>query len=286
VNLVRDNPKVELSVPIPGSVRFTVVNADGNTPIEGASVSLQSGDGAYKYWTNSTTDENGNTIRFWVQPTILKTDYYTAGVSVGKGLFHTFSPITVDPGKSQDIKITTPWPKIIDHSIVVSVYKSPTEKISGLGHNFVVDLYDDEQHKIASSDVNYKGTAYFSNLKVGNYLFRVVDLDQPQNKEWGSVGVTLTGQQDSIRIFTNSYESQGAGTSQTSNNYIDDASTAPKIIAESSANELQAKPSVPSWIKSMAGWWSDDKISDLEFLKAIEYLVQHNVINIQGVHFN
>lgn len=288
VNLVPNNPKVEISVPIPGSVRFTVVNTDGDTPIEGASVSLQSGDGTYKYWTNSTTDENGNTIRFWLQPTILKTDYYTADVSVGDGLSSTFSPITIDPGKSQDIKITTPWPKIIDHAIVVSIYKSPTEKISGLGHNFVVELYDNERHKLASSDVTDKGTAYFSNLKVGNYLFRVVDLDKSQNKEWGSVSVTLTGKQDSIQLFTNYYESQNVSTNQTvSNNYLDDVpTTLPKIIAAEPADEPLAKPPIPTWIKSMAAWWSDDKISDSEFLKAIEYLVQHHVIDIQDVHLS
>ncbi|TBR11055.1 MAG: carboxypeptidase regulatory-like domain-containing protein [Candidatus Nitrosotenuis sp.] len=288
VRLVPDNPKVEISVPIPGSVRFTVVNTDGNTPIEGASVSVQSDDGTYRYWTNSTTDENGNTIRFWLQPTLLETDYYIAGVSVGDGLSTTFSPITIDPGKSQDIKITTPWPKIIDHAIVVSVYKSPTEKISGLGHNFAVELYDNDQHKLASSDVSDKGTAYFSNLEVGNYVFRVVDLDQPQNKEWGSVSVTLTGKQDSIRILTNSYESQNVNTNQTVfNNYIDDVQTTPpQIITKEPADKPQENSAIPSWIKNMAGWWSDDKISDSEFLKAIEYLVQHNIIDIQDVHFN
>jgi hypothetical protein len=31
----------------------------------------------------------------------------------------------------------------------------------------------------------------------------------------------------------------------------------------------------------VADWWADDLISDSEFLKAVEYLVQHDVINVQ-----
>lgn len=282
VNLTSGNQKSELSIPIPGSVRLTVVNVDGNTPIEGASVSLRSDDSVYKYWTNSTTDEFGNTIRFWIQPTITTDDYYVADVSIGNGLSYAFSPITVDPGRSQDIKITTPWPKIIDHMVTVSIYKSPTEKISGLGNHLVVELYDEKMNKVASSIITDKGYAYFSNLKVGNYLFRVVDLGHPQSKELGSTSVLLTGKQDSVKIFTNS-ESQNLGIDlAVSKNYLGDVSTnLSEITAKESAGTLSLKPSVPSWIKNVADWWADDLISDSEFLKAVEYLVQHDVISVQ-----
>ena len=37
---------------------------------------------------------------------------------------------------------------------------------------------------------------------------------------------------------------------------------------------------VPSWIKTIAGFWSDDLISDDEFLGAMEYLIQNNYITI------
>lgn len=40
---------------------------------------------------------------------------------------------------------------------------------------------------------------------------------------------------------------------------------------------------IPSWIKNTAGWWASGSIGDTEFLKAIEYLVKNNVIQISEV---
>jgi len=37
---------------------------------------------------------------------------------------------------------------------------------------------------------------------------------------------------------------------------------------------------VPSWIKNTAGFWANDKISDVEFMNAIEYLITQGTIKI------
>ena len=37
---------------------------------------------------------------------------------------------------------------------------------------------------------------------------------------------------------------------------------------------------VPEWIKNTAGWWSNDQISEQEFMNAIEFLIQNEVIKI------
>ena len=39
---------------------------------------------------------------------------------------------------------------------------------------------------------------------------------------------------------------------------------------------------IPSWIKNNAGWWSDDKISDSDFLSGIKFLVETNIIQFQS----
>ena len=39
---------------------------------------------------------------------------------------------------------------------------------------------------------------------------------------------------------------------------------------------------VPIWIKNNAAWWGQDKITDLDFLKGIEYLVSNKIITIQS----
>ena len=40
--------------------------------------------------------------------------------------------------------------------------------------------------------------------------------------------------------------------------------------------------SIPYWIKNNAKWWSDDKISDDDFLAGIEYLVENNIVKLNS----
>ena len=37
---------------------------------------------------------------------------------------------------------------------------------------------------------------------------------------------------------------------------------------------------IPSWIKNNAGWWSENKISDADFISGIEYLIENKIMNI------
>lgn len=39
---------------------------------------------------------------------------------------------------------------------------------------------------------------------------------------------------------------------------------------------------IPSWVKSVAGYWSEDKIDDSEFIEALEFLIDNRVINLGG----
>ena len=35
---------------------------------------------------------------------------------------------------------------------------------------------------------------------------------------------------------------------------------------------------IPPWIKNIAGFWAEDKISDAEFLASIQYLIDHGML--------
>jgi len=48
-----------------------------------------------------------------------------------------------------------------------------------------------------------------------------------------------------------------------------------KVRAE--LNEAQA---IPVWIKTSAGWWSEEKIADSDFVLGIEFLIKNDVITI------
>ena len=43
---------------------------------------------------------------------------------------------------------------------------------------------------------------------------------------------------------------------------------------------LVSKYLVPEWIKNNARWWSSDQISDSEFIRGIEHLMEKNIIVI------
>ena len=55
-------------------------------------------------------------------------------------------------------------------------------------------------------------------------------------------------------------------------------STSPIIISSSWAEESV----IPSWIKNNAGWWASGMITEDEFLKGIEYLINKNIILIDS----
>tara|TARA_Y100000310_G_scaffold338350_1_gene427743 strand:- start:330 stop:1562 length:1233 start_codon:yes stop_codon:yes gene_type:complete len=44
-----------------------------------------------------------------------------------------------------------------------------------------------------------------------------------------------------------------------------------------------AEDIIPSWIKNNAGWWSNDKITENEFLTGIEYLITNDIIVIPSI---
>ena len=45
--------------------------------------------------------------------------------------------------------------------------------------------------------------------------------------------------------------------------------------------ELQSQ-TIPIWVKNNAAWWSEQQISDSDFVAGIEYLIKNGIINVPG----
>ena len=73
------------------------------------------------------------------------------------------------------------------------------------------------------------------------------------------------------------FESQNDSESQTQ---ID-----PPSLELDSGPSDQSFQNIPEWVKTNAGWWANDKISEPEFLRAIEYLIKNNIMTI-SIHEN
>jgi hypothetical protein len=41
----------------------------------------------------------------------------------------------------------------------------------------------------------------------------------------------------------------------------------------------QTTASVPAWVKNTAGWWAEGKISEVEFVKGVEFLIKQQIID-------
>jgi len=47
-----------------------------------------------------------------------------------------------------------------------------------------------------------------------------------------------------------------------------------------SVHAFAQEPSIPSWIKNTAKWWSQDQTSDSEFLQSMQYLIDNNILRV------
>jgi len=72
----------------------------------------------------------------------------------------------------------------------------------------------------------------------------------------------------SYNFKVSAVNSEGTGKESNSVSVIPKSTTSPKYI-------------IPQWIKTNAGWWSEGKISDAEYVQAIEYMINQGIIKIR-----
>src|SRR3989304_2734035 len=54
----------------------------------------------------------------------------------------------------------------------------------------------------------------------------------------------------------------------------------PLLVTAFSISVLADSSSIPVWVKNNAKWWSEGSISEVEYLKSLEYLITKGIINI------
>ncbi|CUR52274.1 Spherulin-4-like protein [Nitrosotalea devaniterrae] len=181
----------------PGGMRPNVFYNDGVTPVANAIVYIKDQDN--KTWAMDFTDIHGQTLRFWLEPTIMNNDHYTIDVKIGQHMSSSYWPVFLYPGVAREVSIVTPWPPMVDSLVTVKAYDEQSKLLSAKNSSFSVDLLDNNGNLLSESKINYHGEANFSNLKVGDYVFRLVD---PSNgNKWSESKVTIDGTKTSFSIF-------------------------------------------------------------------------------------
>ncbi len=191
--------KMVLKIPPEGGMKFNVFYKDGSTPINNAQVIIKSP--SQMELVSTTTNSDGQTPRYWLQSTTNDKSYQVE-ISLGENISYLHSPINNSPDVATDFKIITPWPSLIDERIIVSL-----EKVINSDHTsndlFKIELYDKNNQKVSENTLNYRGEAYFSNLLVGEYIFKalVKSVDSESGFiEWGNAQVSLIGDHNIVKI--------------------------------------------------------------------------------------
>lgn len=201
---LQKNQSIEIPIKNAGGLLLNVYYKDGETPLPGAKVWIKSQDG--KWWSYSETAQNGQTIRTWLYPTTKEGYYYSAEISLGTNLKHIHTPIKLEAGIAQDLKIITKWPVVVDKLFPVEVYNDTKNKVTKQDGAFLVQLFDSKKKKVAEAEVTAKGVANLSKLKVGNYALYVKEKDGGQLKTVAGKKITITEDTGITKIYLNNPE--------------------------------------------------------------------------------
>ena len=199
VNIKNNLDEIDFTFPVSSGVKFQVLYDDKFTPIEGAKIQIKNHEG--KILLNDFTDKYGKSIRFWTAPTILEANFYEVEISIGENIVHKYSPLILNPGERKDLKITTPWPKIIESPVTIHAYKKDMTPLTFADGKFLAKLYDKENNQVAKSNINIHGEAYFSLIPLGDYRIVIQDSKEDAISFFANQTVTLSNNSQEIEVI-------------------------------------------------------------------------------------
>lgn len=197
VELDDSSEKLEIKIPLPGGLKFNVFFADGQTPINDATVIIRSQDG--KEQRVGKTDDLGQTMRYWLQSTTLKENFYIAEVYFDDFLLTKVSNIKIHQGIAQEQKITVPIPPTIEDLITFNLFDTDSNKILRNNGDYSVMLSGKNNLEFIESLSGPKGEIYFSNIPSGVYSVSVLR-DDVKDTLWKDKDIIITGNQTQFSL--------------------------------------------------------------------------------------
>ena len=198
VELQNEPKKLDINIPLPGGLKFNVFFEDGETPIDAALIVIKSHDGEKQRIGN--TNEQGDTLRYWLQSTNLQKDYYIAEVYYDDFFLTSVSNIKIYAGIAQDQKIIVPIPAVVEELITFRLYDADSEKILKIDGNFSILLVDKNGVKFKESIISNRGEIYFSSIPSGVYSVSVLR-DGIKDILWIDAKIAITGNQNEFELF-------------------------------------------------------------------------------------
>ena len=195
--------KLTITIPLSGGLQLEIFYKGGEIPIDKARVVLKSRDNSEL--GQGLTNDQGETIRFWINPTNKQEDYYIADIYLADLFLTSYFPINIQPGITTDLKITTNIPEIVEELISINLYIG-TKKITSADGDYKVTLSDLQGNDVVTSNVNFRGDAQFSNLKSGTYTVKISSDNEIEKYLWPQTDIHVIGDLNKFSVFKN-YES-------------------------------------------------------------------------------
>lgn len=198
VELNNDPEKLEIKIPLPGGLKFNVYYEDGQTPIDSATLIIKSQDGQEQ--KIGKTDDLGQTMRYWLQSTNIKDNYYVAEVYFGDYLLTSVSNIKVHQGIAQEQKISVPIPSVIEELITFNLLDTDNNVLNKEDGNFSVMLTNSNGYKVSQFISGSKGQIYFSSIPSGVYSVSVLKNNQI-DPLWKENKIVITGNHNEFNLI-------------------------------------------------------------------------------------
>jgi peptidoglycan/xylan/chitin deacetylase (PgdA/CDA1 family) len=198
-----NNPKkLNINIPLSGGIQFEIYYKNGQIPIKDATVILKSQNNLEL--RKGVTNDQGETIRYWVQSTSLQNEHYVVDVYLDD-LFLTSSTVKVHQGVATNKKITTNIPETIEELISINLYDG-SNKITSKDGEYKVTLEDVNDNEIDTANVNFRGDAHFSSLKSGTYTVKITPDNIEESNLWPQNKIHIVGDVNNFNIFKNSQD--------------------------------------------------------------------------------
>jgi hypothetical protein len=140
----------------------------------------------------------------------------------------------------------------------------PEEIVSGSETKFFIEILD-----IYTKDKPIPTEYHFTVIYGGDEIFHKSDLST--NPSTKTTELDFLVPDDVSGPITIRFENLGGG--------VFSNLDFPAVV-----NPIDATPEIiiPDWVRSTAKWWSLTQITDQDFAKGLEYLIQENIINVSG----
>jgi len=193
--------KINIDIPLAGGLQFEIFYKNGQTPIKGATVVLKSYDNSEL--RRGTTNDQGETLRYWIQSTTKQEDYYIAEVYLEDIFLTSYFPIKLQEGLATNQKIITDIPEIVEELITINLYTG-TKKITSKDGDYKVILSNSQGSDVILANVNVRGDANFSSLKSGTYEVKIITNSIDEDIFWSKTNIHIIGDLNKFSIFKNS----------------------------------------------------------------------------------